>query len=280
MKKRNLLYAAISVICVIAIILGVYHQMFSGKVANESKVNIVEDLTDEEEKTDPKDTLAEFNKLFTNTFSNQGYSTENVIKYDGLENYDIIYTLYDGIKEAKEDLYDVDANIPVINIAAASELNGITQSLFADKTTKILQESNKYTIYSVQYVAYLNDNILSLAIKSTLKEGNSAQRIIVQTYNYDINTNKELTLNDVLEKYELKTRDVNKKIEEQVKEASEQASIISQATGQIVYKRDLNNAMYATDNAKNFLVGKDGQIYIIYAYGNNNITSEIDIIKI
>ena len=280
MKKRNLLYAAISVICVIAIILGVYHQMFAGKVANESKVNIVEDLTDEEEKIDPKDTLAEFNKLFTNTFSNQGYSTENVIKYDGLEDYDIIYTLYDGIKEAKEDLYDVDANIPVINIAAASELNGITQSLFADKTTKILQESNKYTIYSVQYVAYLNDNILSLAIKSTLKEGNSAQRIIVQTYNYDINTNKELTLNDVLEKYELKTRDVNKKIEEQVKEASEQASIISQATGQIVYKRDLNNAMYATDNAKNFLVGKDGQIYIIYAYGNNNITSEIDIIKI
>ena len=65
-----------------------------------------------------------------------------------------------------------------------------------------------------------------------------------------------------------------------MKEASKQAQAISEATGQIVYKRDVNNAMYITDNVSNFLVGKDGQIYIIYAYGNNKITSEIDIIKL
>ena len=56
--------------------------------------------------------------------------------------------------------------------------------------------------------------------------------------------------------------------------------MISEATGQIVYKRDLNNAMYLTENATNFFLGKDGQIYIVYAYGNNNVTSEIDIIKL
>ena len=69
----------------------------------------------------------------------------------------------------------------------------------------------------------------------------------------------------------------------QVNEANEQAEAISQAlaaTGQSVYKRDINNAMYVTDNVNHFFVGPDGQIYIIYPYGNANFTSEIDIIKI
>ena len=44
------------------------------------------------------------------------------------------------------------------------------------------------------------------------------------------------------------------------------------------YKRDLNNAMYVTDNVTNFFMGKDGQIYIVYAYGNTNYTSETDVI--
>ena len=62
--------------------------------------------------------------------------------------------------------------------------------------------------------------------------------------------------------------------------AASQAELISQVTSQTVYKRDLNNAMYLIDNVDNFFVGKDGKIYIIYAYGNSNFTSEIDIIEI
>lgn len=38
--------------------------------------------------------------------------------------------------------------------------------------------------------------------------------------------------------------------------------------------------MYVTDNVNHFFVGLDGQIYIVYPYGNSNFTSEIDIIKV
>ena len=126
-------------------------------------------------------------------------------------------------------------------------------------------------------------SFLSLVIKSTLKEGNNPQRIIVQTYNYDISTGKKLALNEVLEAKGISTKEVNKKIELQVTEANKNAEALSDAlanAGQTVYKRDVNNAMYVTDNVNHFFVGLDGQIYIVYPYGNSNFTSEMDIIKV
>ncbi len=282
MEKRNMMYIAISIICVIAIILGVYYQIFSKKVINENQLNTITNTIEEEVTADdPKDLLLEFNKLFTNNFDAQGYETDTITKIAGLEEKDVIYTIYD-IKEEKSEQYQVDIKLPVFNISSdvATEFNNTTQTIFADKASNVLSGTNQYTIYNVEYTAYLNENILSLVIKSTLKEGNSAQRIIVQTYNYDIETGKRVTLNDILEINDIKENDVNKKIEKQVKEANKQAETISGAIGQTVYKRDLNNAMYLAENVSNFFVGKNGQIYIIYAYGNNNATSEIDIIKV
>ncbi len=285
MKSRNIMYIVISIICIVAIILGVYYQMFAKKVVKESKLNeVTNNIEDEPNVDNPENLLLEFNKLFTNSIYTQGYSTSGVTKLKGLEGQDIIYSAY-NVQEDIENKYSVDLKLPAFNIQSdvADEYNSTTQSIFADKASDIfmnVEELTKYTIYNVEYVAYLNENILSLVIKSTLKEGNSPQRIIVQTYNYDIETNKKVTLNEILEKKNIKTRDVNKKIERQVKEAGKQAEEIAQATGQIVYKRDINNAMYITDNVSNFFIGKDGQIYIIYAYGNNNVTSEIDIIKL
>ena len=81
----------------------------------------------------------------------------------------------------------------------------------------------------------------------------------------------------------LTNEEVNKKIERQVEEANKQAEAISEAliqSGQSVYRRDINNAMYVTDNVNHFFVGLDGQIYIVYPYGNSNFTSEMDVIKI
>ena len=105
----------------------------------------------------------------------------------------------------------------------------------------------------------------------------------MQTYNFDVKTGKKLSLNEVLEQQGIDEKEVNKKIEKQVEEANKRANAISQAmmqAGQSVYKRDINNAMYVTDNVNYFLVGENGQIYIIYPYGNTNFTSEMDIIKI
>lgn len=284
MKKRNILYIAIAAICVIAIIVGVYAQVFGDKPKQNTIKNEVISTGDDDTATDPEVLKQEFNSLFNNSFEDQGYDKTAIKKYAGLEEQDIIYAAY-KIKEEKDEKYSVNINIPVFNVQGdvASEFNATTQSIFANKAGDVLTNSQTYTIYDVEYVGYLNENILSLVIKSTLKEGNNPQRIIVQTYNYDITTGKKLTLNEVLEAKGISEREVNKKIELQVTEANKNAEALSEAlagAGQTVYKRDVNNAMYVTDNVNHFFVGLDGQIYIIYPYGNSNFTSEMDIIKV
>lgn len=285
MNKRNLLYITISIICVIAIIMAVYYQIFN-KTQNRNVIND-ENIIDEEQgenKQDLEQIKAEFDSLFNNTFDDQGYDITKIKKIEGFEDKDIIYAAY-NIKEEKENQYNVDINLPVFNVngEVSQEFNSITQSIFANKAGEILTNTEKYTIYGVDYIAYLNENILSLVIKSTLKEGNNPQRVIVQTYNYDIITGKKVSLNEILEQKQIDSKIVNQKIEEIVTEANKQAEALSNAlsaTGQAVYKRDLNNAMYVADNVNYFFIGLDGQIYILYPYGNSNYTSEIDIIKI
>lgn len=283
-NKRTIMYVVIAVICVIAIIIAVYYQFFAEKVVTESQVNQITNTvinTNSNEKSQA-DLLLEFNKLFTNELYKQKNSTDDIKKITGLEDEEIIYTAYD-IVEKKDEKYEINVKLPAVNISGnvVAEFNNTTQSIFADKTSSILLETTGlYTIYNVEYVSYINNNILSLVIKSTLKEGNSAQRIIVQTYNYNLETGKKVTLNEILEAQEIDIDDVNDKIAEEVKQAKEQAETISGALGQSVYKRDLNNAMYLTNNVSTFFIGENGQIYIIFPYGNNNTTSEIDIIKL
>lgn len=282
MEKRKIMYIVITIVCIIAIILGVYYQIFADKIVTENMVSEPENIVEDNNADDPEDLLKEFNNLFNNTFNKQGYDTSNIKRFQSLENKDIVFKAYD-IQNEEDGKYSIDIKLPAFNIdnqEIPAGYNSKTQSIFANKVTSIVTGANQYTIYNIDYVAYINDGILSVVIKSTLKEGNSPQRNIVLSYNYNIETGESVTLDEVLEKYNISKNEVNKKINTQIKEASKQAEKISEATGQNVYKRDLSNAMYLTENVSNFLVGKDGSIYIIYAYGNNSLTSEMDIIKI
>lgn len=282
MNKRYIIYILITIICVTAIIVGVYFQVFGNKPKQNMLTNEIVDNENPDEVIDPEIVKEEFNSLFNNSFDNQGYDVTEIKKLEGHEEQDIIYAAY-NIKEEKDGKYNVNINIPIFNVAGGEEYNSITQSIFANKANDVLSKSNEYTIYNVEYVGYLNENILSLVIKSTLKEGDNPQRIIVQTYNYDLKTGKKITLNEILEAKGIDFKEVNEKIERQVEEANKQAEAISEAliqSGQRVYKRDINNAMYVTDNVNHFFMGLDGQIYIVYPYGNSNFTSEIDIIKV
>ena len=282
MNKRNLLYVGITIICVISIIVGVYYQIFKPNQKQNTINNNTINQDNIEDKIEDAETLkAEFNSLFNNSFDDQGYDVTGITKIAGLENKDIIYAAY-NVKDEKDGKYSVDINLPVFNVKGevGEEFNKTTQTVFANKGSQILTNSTEYTIYNVEYVAYLNNNILSLVIKSTLKEGENPQRIIVQTYNYDIKTGKKVLLNDILKDRQIDTTKVNNKIEKVIKEANKNAEAISAALSQNIYKRDLNNAMYVTDNVTHFFVGLDGQIYIVYPYGNSNFTSEMDIIKV
>ena len=266
MKKRVILYVIISAICIIAIIAGVYYQIFGSKNKNTNIVaNQVDTTIDENGVIDPEVLKEEFDSLFDNSFNSQDYETSNIQKIEGLEEQDIIYAAC-NIKEEKDEKYNVNINLPVFNVQGdvAAEFNNITQTVFANKANEVLTNSKEYTIYNAEYTSYLNDNVLSVVIKSTLKEGNNPQRVIVQTYNFDVKTGKKLSLNEVLEQQGIDEKEVNKKIEKQVEEANKRANAISQAmmqAGQSVYKRDINNAMYVTDNVNYFLVGENGQIY-------------------
>ena len=157
----------------------------------------------------------EFNNLFNNSVEFNGYDTSNIPKL--VENKPIVYTTYE-LEENKEDKYEVNMYIPVINIknSVGNEFNAITQTIFANKAMDILKDSKVYTIYSITYTGYINGDILSVIIKSTLKEGTSAQRIIVQTYNYDLKTGREIKFEELLAQKQISTSEVSKKINTEI----------------------------------------------------------------
>lgn len=140
-------------------------------------------------------------------------------------------------------------------------------------------EDVQNNIYTVTYTAYLNENILSVVIKSTLKEGNNAQRVTIQSYVYNISTNKELTLQEMLKIKELDSDYVQEQINETI-QASINYSENLISLGYETFKRNINDEMYKIENSNNYFLGPNRSIYIIYAYGNENPTTESDIVYI
>jgi len=127
-------------------------------------------------------------------------------------------------------------------------------------------------------VAYINENnILSIAIRSILKEGNNAQRTIIQTYNYDFKNNKEITLEKVLEIKGIEEKYVENKVENKIKQEQAKAKELDEL-GYHIFQRDHTNKMYKVKNTTEFFIGQDGFLYLIYAYGNDNYTSELDLV--
>ena len=274
MKTPKVLYVLIAVFCVFAIIAGIYAQ-FIEKKPSQSRANETENIN--ETVKDRESIKAEFNELFTNNINLNGYDTTAVVRLNN--NYEIVYPVE---KKETTDAYEVDIHIPVINIKndVVSSFNKVTQTVFANKANEILskKESTTKILYSVDYVAYINGQILSVAIKSTLKEGNNAQRVMVQTYNYNLTTGAEVSLNEIVTQKVYNKDEVNSKIQQVIKEADDESKAIASAGYNEVYSRNLNDSMYLVDNSSIFLLGPDSKLYIIYAYGNQNFTSEMDLV--
>ena len=53
-----------------------------------------------------------------------------------------------------------------------------------------------------------------------------------------------------------------------------------EASGYGTYTRNVDDSIYDVKNISEFFFREDGTLYIVYAYGNNNYTSELDIIQI
>lgn len=274
MKNQKIIFILVGVFCVFALIAGIYTQFFVGNKGSDYTKNPTDNISGDSKPKTQEEIKNQLKSLFTNDFINN--STYEVQKAN--DSKDIVYSAYDIQK--KEELYEVDIHLPVINISGdvPASFNKITQSVFADEASKILNK--KYTekvIYDVNYISYINDNILSLAIKSTLKRGNNPQREIIQTYNYNLETGEKVELVDVLTKRNIVQSECQNKINQVVSKAQEEAQILVES-GYQVYNRDLSNSIYQLSNISNFFLGSTGELYIIFAYGNQNFTAEMDVV--
>ncbi len=274
MKNPKVLYILISLFCIFAIIAGIYAQFIdsspTGTGVAEEEQNVIQEKTQDEIKSD-------FNDLFTNELNLGTFDTTGIQKND--QTQEIVYSLS---TERVNEFCEINLNIPVINIRSdlSNTFNSMTQADFVNKANEVIQntDSTKKIIYTVDYTAYINSNVLSVVIKSTLKEGNSAQRVIIRTYNYNLSTNQEASLIDLITMKRLNRDDVNNKIMQVVTAENQEAENLQSMGYNTVFVRDLASDMYNIDNAGAYFLGPNQELYIVYPYGNSEFTSEMDII--
>lgn len=271
---RYCIYALIVAFCIIAIIVGVNAQFFSTKESDEVPDINVSNVVSVNEEIDISN---KFMQLFDNKLP-QFKDYPNIEKGDLSKNYLYIYSenpqLPNGPYTKKLDgKYDIVAYLPVFNINSdvTNGFNNITINYFVKMMNDIVTNGMTNTNLTISFAANVNDNILSVAIIAKLKEGDKPQRIMIQGYNYDLANNKEVKVADVLAKKNIDMATANSKIEKVVKSADN-----------TLYKRELTNPIYSIDKVTNFILGRNGELYIIYAYGNqaNVYSSEMDIVQI
>ena len=247
-NKKKVIYSAIGVLAItIVSIIIIYN---SGKRANRDNMN-------EEEPIDKEQLEIDFNDLFTN------------------EENQYVSTLY-KIQEEKSGKYKIDAYIPRIHLddRIDNEVNSEINSSFVNKILQVYNDSKIYTILKINYATSIQGNKLSVIIKCSLKEGSNAQRTIIKTYNYDIENKEKIKIVDLIQ--EQKKADLQEEINQKIQlKLKKEATLAEQ--GYNVYRRDVDSDIYKIENANEFYI-KDKILYIIYCYGNNSFTSEVDLI--
>lgn len=270
-KSQIFCFALIMIVCIIAIVEALYYVMNPNIQDNK---NIADNSLSNAQITDM--TLVDnFDDVFQNSFKNTNTS-EEAEKIDADKDY--IYTNYEKT-EVNSGNYEIDVKIPVININSEEikSYNEDIKQVFQDKAESILNGGSNRSVYSVDYEAFLNNNILSIVIRSTLKEGSNPQRVIIQTYCYNIKEMKKVEFSDIMTLKNLDTNTVQEKIRKQIQGKQEEAKALQQL-GYSVYIRDLRSDRYDVENISNFFIDENNNVYVIYAYGNSSNTDVTDIV--
>ena len=260
-KSQIFCFILIIIVCIIAIVEALYYVMNPNALENKNA-----DKDSEDNNTISNVNLAEnFDDIFKNTFKDSNTS-EKAKKIQ--EDKDYIYTEYEK-NEVNSGNYEVNVKIPIINIDSeeVKSYNEDIKKVFKDKAESILNGGANKSIYSVDYEAYLNNNILSIIIRSTLKEGNKPQRVIIQTYCYNVKDMKKVEFAEIMQMKNLDKNMVQEKIKRQIQGKQEEAKALQQL-GYSVYTRDLRSDRYEVENISNFFIDENNNIYVIYAYSN------------
>lgn len=261
-------------ICVIAILFGIFIQFYY-KYSESDPLMIGINISAQKTIEELEALEAEFNGLFTNEI----YINSENVKVNKIEpQNNIVYTGYNLVND-DENYYSVNAQVPVININTdtAKTINSQIKTEFYDKANQVMRSKNGKTVYLVSYVAYINKDVLSVVVKSSLKEEGKSEKVMVKAYNYSIPSNEILSFDDFLKLRDLTNEEVQSKINTSIKEADHNAKIIAEQYGNL-YQRDLNSSIYKVENAETYFINQDGFLYLVYAYGNKDYTNEMDVI--
>lgn len=273
-KKLKITYIGVLIICIISIIAALVIQMTKQTTtsSNNNTGNKVSEITNNK----ISENRQEFNDIFENKVN---YLENNAYKISKTnQDKEIVYIGYQN-NESKVNDYELDVNIPYINInnEVVKEFNTQIRNIFETKAKSVLNSQNNNVIYTVNYSAYVANNILSVIVRSTLKEGTNPQRDIVQTYNYDLINQKKCTIEDMLELKGITKKEAGQKIKKEIKNVQEKVEELANL-GYSVYARDYTSDIYNINNVTEYFMGNNNALYIIYAYGNDNHTSEMDIV--
>lgn len=273
-KKQIAIYITIMVVCILSVIIAFYVQFYAridiGRLLGFESITELGNKTEEEVGV----LKAQFEQIFTNNLESANGQVNKKKEADK----PLVYTKFQK-KENKLNSYDVEVYIPYINIdnEIVEQYNQEIES-FVEKTNQILETQGKNFIYTVEYVANVKDDILSLMIRSNLKESSNAQRVIIQTYNYDLRNNKEITLEKILKIQNLDQNQIQAKIRSEIEIEQKKVDDLKNL-GYTIYNRDLTSDSYNIQNTKQYYLDHN-TLYIIYAYGNEKLTSEMDLIII
>ena len=275
-RKYIIIYGAIITFCVISLLIAFYVQFYA-RINIAKLVGINQEVRYGNKTEEEKEQLkTDFLKIFNNTVENSE-GPNNGKKVD--IHKDLVYTQYEK-KESKVNSYDLEIHIPRINIESeiVDRYNKEIEDVFANMTNKVLQSENRNIIYTVEYTANVQDGILFVMIHSNFKEGTNAQKVIIKTYHYDLRNNKEVTLSDLLRFEQLEEQKIQEQINLEIETEQKKVEDLKQL-GYNIYSRDKTSDFYKIENTTEFYV-EDDVLYIIYAYGNDSNTSEMDLIII
>lgn len=270
-KRMKITYIVLICICALAISVAIGTQILGNDVVdNIFGLNKITKRTEEEEAV----LKVNFESLLDNTLLDKGNYTVQKNNQDK----EIIYTEYS--KQEKKDNHKLDVNLPYINIKneEVNKFNKEIKNTFEGKAEEVSQNTDENILYTVKYKASIKENILSLIIYSDLKQSSSAQRVIVQTFNYDLSQNKTLTFEDAINEFKLKKNEIQTKINTDIQNEENKSEELIKL-GYNVFSRDTKSDIYKVENISEYFI-YNNNIYVIFAYGNDKMTSEKDIVII
>ena len=272
--RKVIFFVVLALICILALSVGIYTQFFYKYSATDPFL-IGINLGAEKTKEEYAMLEANFNGLFTNEVKINSESLD-ANKIQGSR--EVVYTCYD-IQNEDEKYYSIDVKVPVINIntSTVKELNQKIKTDFHETANSYMRQKEMNIVYSVDYAAYINEQIISIVVRASLREGENPEKIIVKTYNYNILEDKEVTLDELITYKGTNVEYVQKTINDEIKSAYDNAVIISEQFG-TMYERDLKSEIYKVENTENYFLTEEGYVYIVYSYGNNEYTNVVDII--